>query len=191
MADEEFTFDIQDYLKVNSKEQYELTGKINSRIQEIDSKCKSDTEKTEKQQRELKAELLESDPTLLSLRKDLDAIDGNQYSASVRRGGIICCSNHYGLIYIAKKCDLYIIPFASIEARDDILPVKSFPTDIKQIGLSSSELYLSVTLDESINIFESRMLKLNVSSTVFINLFLIYRAYIVWCFVSRRVVFLN
>lgn len=167
MTEEEFTFDIQDYLKVDSRDQHELNGQLKARLQEIDTECQSDPNKSEKQQRELKAEIVESDSTLLRVREGLEKLAGNQYSEPVRRGGIVCCSNIYGLVYIAKKCDLYVIPIANIETRADILPVKSFPTDIKQIGISTSELYLSVTLDESIDIFESRSLNLDVSGTIY------------------------
>ena len=155
MAEEEFSFNLQEYFKVDTDEQHQLKAAIAHENRKIDDECKSHTDKSEKQQRELKVELIEASTSLTELNDKLSDSGGNQYLNQVRRGGVLCCSNQYGLVYLAKKRDLYIIPIASLEAREEIKPVRSFPSDITQIALSSSDLFVSICLIDSIDIRSS------------------------------------
>lgn len=160
---EDFSFNIQKYLQIHSQKQHEINQKIILKRQNNEQKCKNQTDKSVKQQRDEIQEFEETDSELNALKQEMEDLEGNQYIESIRRGGIVCCSNIYGIVYIAKKCDLYVLPISQIEARGDIVPVKSFTSDITQISLSSSELMISVTLDDHVDIFETKMLQQNVS----------------------------
>lgn len=167
MAEDESEFDqkfsvVQKYLKVETEEQFKLRSLISKIYEEIDKECKAQTDKAP-EQRLLRVKLAENNLELKQLLAEARALEGNQYTEDVRRGGVLCSSNLYGCVYIAKNCDLYIVPIENFAARADILHVKSFPTNITQLALSSSELLLSVTLSDTIEIFEASALQQNVS----------------------------
>jgi hypothetical protein len=159
---EDFSFNVQEYFQVDSAEQRSVKAAIARKHQEIEEECKTKTDK-ETEQRDMKDKLIEKSQELKELNATSSQLGGNQYLDQVRRGGVLCCSDQYGLIYFAKKQDLYIISIATLEARGEMVPVRSFDFDITQIALSSSELHVSICFADSIEIFEARLLRQNVS----------------------------
>lgn len=160
---DEFSFTVQEYIKVDSSEQHQLRTLIAEEHKHIDSTCKTKTEK-EKDRRELKEKLVDESSVLEDLNEKLTSLGGNQYTDQVCRDGVLCCSDLYGLVYIAKKRDLYIAPISclDVKSRGDLKPVRSFASDIMHISLSESELFVCVGLADHIDIFEASILQQNV-----------------------------
>ena len=162
---DDFEFNIHNYLYVDNEEQRILRSDIRKEELLIEEKCKNEV-KGVKQQELLKDKKISESVVLNELKEKLSASGGVQYETELRRDGVLCYSNMYGLLYVAKKRDLYIVSSSTLQKREDLVPVRSFNCDITQLSLSSSELYLSITLIDTIEIFETRELRQHVSNAV-------------------------
>ena len=169
--DGSFSFNIHEYFKIQSNAHREITSKISAKEKEIEVECQSMTEKSEKERREMKTKMMEESSDICELKEKLKQMEGVQYDADVLRDGVLCVSNMYGLIFFSMKRDLFVVPSATIQTRADMPPSRSFGSNITQVSLSPSELYVSVCAGNTVEIFAAKRLKEQVLFEILFCLF--------------------